>query len=233
MASKSVEWALQTATIGLWGMLVLAQPVLAHNGGESSSPVTAGGDPQSGADDGGMETAWQAILQLPALHQGEVSYKDIDEGLIHRFGCAEDPSQHVAEAAKGKGDGQSVYTRLRCSNGIRITYAGERQIRAGRAFSYDLNFYWEPASACIRAGRALDALNGTGWMSVPHYAPTYPDPPSLDEGLANYQSFTSTATDGLTLTVLWAPFRRERLLTEYPAAKSCVRAAILALRVPP
>lgn len=231
MATKWFDKTLQAATIGLWGMLVLAQPAPAHNGDGPSSSVTAGSGAQTPADDGDMQAAWQAILQLPALHQGEVSYQDIDETLIHRYRCIEDQSQHVA--ANGQDGDQGIYTKLRCSNGIRITYAGDRQIRAGRAFSYDLDFYWEPPSVCVGAGRALDALNGMGWRSVPHYAPTYPDLPSSDEGLANYQSFTSSATNGLTLTVLWAPFGRERLLTEYPVAKSCVRTISLTFRVQP
>ena len=233
MTKHRKPWGgLQFAASCLFGVLLSAQMLLAQDS-RTSAPIGSGLDDQSSlSDDKEMEGMWEAILSLPKAHEGEISYQDVDQGLIQKYGCIKEKYTEFEPTKADVFHVKGVLAKLRCQNGVYINYAGDRWTRPGRIFSYQVQFYWEPRSSCVHADRALKAIAASDWTVVVPTTSQFPDPPRSSDDIPNHQAYTSIASEHVIFDFVWAPEQREVIGTGYPAHKSCVRTAGVELKRP-
>lgn len=233
MTTHRMPWdGLWFAASCLFGVLLSIQTLLAQDSSTSAPIGSKASDRSSLSDDKDMEGMWEAILGLSKAHQGEISYQDVDQRLIHKYGCIKEEYTEFEAAKTDVFHVKGVLTKLRCQNGVHINYAGDRWTQPGRIFSYQVHFYWEPRSSCVRADRALKATAASDWTVVVPTMSQFPAPLRSSDDIPNHQAYTSNASDHLTFDFVWAPEQREMIFSGYPAEKSCIRIASLELRVP-
>jgi hypothetical protein len=216
----------------LFGVLLSIQTLLAQDSSTSTPIGSKASDQLSLSDDKDMKGMWEAILSMPNAHQGAISYQDVDQRLIHKYGCIKEKYSEFEAAKTDVFHVKRVLAKLRCQNGVHIDYAGDLRTQPGRISSYEVRFYWEPRSSCVRADRALKTIAASDWTIVVPTVSQFPDPPRSSDDIPNHQAYTSNASGHLTFDFVWAPEQQEMIFSGYPAEKSCVRIASLELRAP-